>query len=409
MEKYDRCRVCAHQVYPILDFGTQFTCVLWKTPEPPASSIYHPLTLNRCSHCGLVQISNFVPPENIYVQYDIQRRTAVKNLPQTDWQIELLRKHVSFSSNILEVGSNDGSFLHSLRCAGFTRTVGVDPAKALNTIARKSGFDIWDGFATPAMASNLASNYGEFDLLVAKHMFGHIVNLDKFFSFAEMTLKPNGKLFLEIPDAAMIFDTGDCGMIYEEIVSYFTLETLTYALNLHGFDVISTKRFMYNGGLLEVLAERQSGAKKTPTPPPIHPGLDSFPERAKAYVDKLTSALSKAHAAGYRVCMVGGGMRSAALLNYFSLAKYIDALIDDNPSKQGLFYPGCGLPITSFSGTPQLTEKGRKVFLLAVSNENEAAVTKKIEMLCRDDATCVSVFGPNDRDRKLEKLFAILV
>lgn len=395
------CRVCGESVELLLDFGLQsFLFPLWESAEPPANERKHWLRLDRCVHCGLVQIVDPASPELIYPEAN-QEMAGWKNLPQTRWQVDLLRRNAHAGAAIVEVGSNDGNFLEALRQSGFSRLVGIEPSRPCNVIAAGMGFDVKEGFATPDLAAALTAEYGRFDILAAKHVFGHIPDLEAFFTCVDALLKADGKIFLEVPDAQWMFDSGDCGIAYEELVSYFTRETLEYTLAHYGYRIIMMGKFDYNGGLLEVLAERCP--QKTGTPPIPTVGLDSFPRRVRAYAERLRECLHQLRAAKYPVYLFGGGMRSGSLLNSLDMSEYIDAIIDDNPVKQGRFYPGCGLPIVG-SETVMQEQDEKAVFLLAVSNENEPTVVNKITSFFGDNAICASIFAPKNRDAELEKL-----
>jgi hypothetical protein len=343
-----------------------------------------------------------MPPESIYPTAGLEM-TSWKNLPQTAWQVDLLKRHLPLEAGIVETGCNDGHFLTALRDGGFSRLLGVEPSRVSGPIARGKGFEVREGFATPPVAAELVASHGKFDLAVAKHMFGHIPDLNGYFSCLDTLLKPDGLLFLEIPDFGAALAAADCSLVYEELIGYFTSDTLRFALERFGYRVIVEHKFTYNGGLIEVLA-RRFPAPVSPRHPAIPGELADFARRAGDYAARLGARLALLRDQGWVIYVFGGGLRSAALLNGFGLAEHVAALLDDNPAKQGRYYPGCGLPLVAPETLAD--NPGRKAFLLAVGNENEAKVKRRIDDLFGGGALCASILSPNDRFAELRKLEA---
>ena len=50
---------------------------------------------------------------------------------------------------------------------------------------------------------------------------------------------------------------------------------------------------------------------------------------------------------GRKLALYGAGHLSAAFVNFHELGEYFAFVVDDTPQKQGLYLPGCGLPIVA--------------------------------------------------------------
>ncbi|MDR1534908.1 MAG: class I SAM-dependent methyltransferase [Planctomycetota bacterium] len=396
------CRLCGGETALFLDLGLQWPSEpLWPEPVPPVPDRRHPLRLDACRLCGFVQIPDPLSPELIYPDAGLEM-TSWKNLPQTGWQVDLLKRESPLDANLVEIGCNDGHFLAALRDAGFSRLAGIEPSRVSGPLARGKGFEVREGFATPAAAKELVEVRGKFDLAAAKHVFGHIPDLPGFFSCLDTLLTPKGKLFLEIPDFSVALAAADCSLIYEELVGHFTSDTLRFILAHFGYTILIEQKFPCNGGLIEILARRSPNPPHPPPFPAIPAALADFSGRARDYAGRLGDRLESFQSRGWPAFFFGAGMRSAALLNGFGLAPKITALLDDNPAKQGRYYPGCGLPILApEAAAEKYGAGGKKLFLLAVSNENEEKVVQRIKRLFAGEVLCASVLGPGDREKEL--------
>ena len=115
-ETIDRCRICQNQkVDLILDLGDQ----------PPANSLYKdidrppsrvPLRIGRCASCGTIQLLETVNPEQLFSKYVWLTQTAKTAVDYAETFAERLEKvFLGRTCSILEVGSNDGTFLKALQ------------------------------------------------------------------------------------------------------------------------------------------------------------------------------------------------------------------------------------------------------------------------------------------------------
>ncbi|MCP4262408.1 MAG: class I SAM-dependent methyltransferase [Planctomycetes bacterium] len=93
-------------------------------------------------------------------------------------------------SNILDVGSGSGHFLHILRYMGFTALTGIDPYI-------KDG--IINGNGVRIFKKNLIEVKGQYDFILLNHSFEHMENpLEVLYSLYQI-LKPSHSLLIRIP------------------------------------------------------------------------------------------------------------------------------------------------------------------------------------------------------------------
>ena len=114
--KKRNCRLCgSKELQTVYKFqnspvGDDYTKKIKKLPK-------YELKLQLCSTCGFVQLSNVINPDKVYGEYLYVTKTShglvqhFKNL----YQYLIKKKIVKQKSKILEIGSNDGSFLKFLK------------------------------------------------------------------------------------------------------------------------------------------------------------------------------------------------------------------------------------------------------------------------------------------------------
>ena len=97
---------------------------------------------------------------------------------------------------ILEIGSNDGSFLRN-----FSKniTIGIEPCSNIEKITKRKGFDTYAEYWSKKLAKKLVKKYQNVDLIYSANTITHIKNLDQVFKSILLILSKNGKLIIEDP------------------------------------------------------------------------------------------------------------------------------------------------------------------------------------------------------------------
>ncbi len=99
------------------------------------------------------------------------------------------------SGRFLDVGCNLGMLLRLAMKRGW-ETVGVEPSPSLSSLARKHGYQVYNCFLNELPAHE----EGAFDVVAFSDVFEHITNPQGFLSDARKYLKPDGVLYVKVPN-----------------------------------------------------------------------------------------------------------------------------------------------------------------------------------------------------------------
>jgi hypothetical protein len=341
--------------------------------KPDDNEYTHDLTLLVCDHCGLAQVNDPIPPDELYTNYNwLSSWKPQIHIPRL---IELIQKYMKLQpdSRIIEAGANDGTFLAALREKGFKNLLGVEPAKDAESSARTKGLRMINGYFNQQLADKIVTEDGRYDLFIVRQVLEHITPLAEFRSAIETVTTPNGYVLIEVPDFEFCLENTDYSAIWEEHVNYFTKETLEKYLNQAGIDLLHVETAQFSGQALIALGQRAS--KKTASVPAMSVQLksknDRYRERWKTFPTDLINYLKSHKSAGKKIAVYGGGCRAAGLINFAGLSPYIDCVLDDQEEKQNRYMPGSRLPI--YPGG-DLEKRSIDLCLLAVNAENESKV-----------------------------------
>ncbi len=392
----ENCRACnAAQLSPLIDFGSHPIAHRF-LGDSSANEYVHQALLSFCEVCGLMQLSDPIPPEILYGNYTVL--SSFKPEPHIAKDLDLLDRLIDLSktAHILEVGSNDGVFLNALKARGWSNAIGIEPAKDAFEAAQLLGVKTIHAFFNLSTAGEFVRERGQCDLLIARQVLEHVMDLRGFCDALRLVLKPGGYLLIEVPNAAMALAAPDYSSVWEEHVNYFTLESLTAYLARYGISILHNETTLFSGEILTVLGRFQteaSSAASTKYLPELIRQIQSYQAKWPIFRDSLVAYLREHSRTGGRTVIYGAGCRACSLINFTGISPFLECIFDDEPSKQGKYMPGSHLPIHSGD---KLEPSRATLCLLAVNAENEAKVTAKHAAFRRNGGTFYSVFPPSE-------------
>ena len=263
-------------------------------------------------------------------------------------------------SLVIEIGSHDGTLLQGFLHRGI-QCLGIDPAANIATAARDSGVPTLTAFFGTDVATDLAAQGQQADLLVANNVLAHAPALTDFVQGLATLLAPGGVLSIEVPHVLTMLRDGQFDTIYHEHVFYFAAHTLQRVLQSVGLAIFDVQTLPTHGGSLRILAQHADTGRYPPTAALAdillaeeNAGLTdpsrytSLADAATRVTAELRGFLSKAQVEGACVAAYGAAAKGTMLLNCAAIgAGQIACIADASPLKQGHRIPGCRLPIVA--------------------------------------------------------------
>jgi 2-polyprenyl-3-methyl-5-hydroxy-6-metoxy-1,4-benzoquinol methylase len=212
--------------------------------------------IKRCAKCELIYTSPQIhePAAVYWGDHDtylaearlIYAGTAPHHRdPNYIEELKLLERHVPARGRLLDVGCNMGRMLSLARPRGW-ETVGVEPSPALSRLAREQfGLTVYNCFLNEVPDEEK----GTFDALTTSDVFEHVPDPREFLRDAKQFLKPDGVLYIKVPNARWkIFKQRVAGLLGREVargawdafedLAHYTDATLATMLESEGFSSI---------------------------------------------------------------------------------------------------------------------------------------------------------------------------
>ena len=165
------------------------------------------------------------------------------------------------------MGCANGGLLQVLGRLGFRNLIGVDPSPACVENTRNSGYQSYRG-----ELAHLPAEMGRFDAVILTSVLEHVLDVKSAISALVAVCTDNGRIFLEVPDAAGYADYLHAPFqdFNTEHINHFSTASLRNLMAQFGFSPVLEKRVVVTGpsGLefpgLEVGYERRAGQLQQP-------------------------------------------------------------------------------------------------------------------------------------------------
>lgn len=259
MDTITRCPVCQQT-----DFESYLTC------EDHLTS-HETFTLQKCRHCALIftnprpdaaDLERYYHSEHyishtskstgpLDLLYLIARRFTLR------WKVRQILRFTK-PQTLLDFGCGTGEFLVNCSQHGFS-IQGLEPAAvARQKAAEQTGITI--------AASLHEVPLKQFDVITLWHVLEHVPNLGETIDQLASSLKPDGKLFIAVPNPG----SPDAAFYREHWAAYdvprhlwhFTKQTMEHLLEASGLRVIAIVPMKLDAFYISLLSEKYSSPKR---------------------------------------------------------------------------------------------------------------------------------------------------
>ena len=282
--------------------------------------LYYPLKLNVCANCWLVQTEDYAQANELFApDYAYFSSTSSSWLAHAAHYTEAIiqRLNLNQKSFVIEVASNDGYLLKNFVAAQIP-CLGIEPTAGTAEAAEKLGIPVLREFFGEALASRLAKQGRQADLIIGNNVFAHVPDINDFTNGLQTALKTGGVITLEFPHIMRLIEHTQFDTVYHEHFSYLSLYTVSRIFSKAGLRVFDVEELPTHGGSLRVYGCHQEDPRpETSSVAAIlneeeRQGLrtlatyQNFQRRADQVKDGLLTFLIGEKKAGRKVAAYGG-------------------------------------------------------------------------------------------------------
>ncbi len=356
------CRFCDTPLnHTFVDLGLSPLCESFVPADRVNDGeMFYPLHVFVCENCYLVQLDEFVPPEDIFTEYAYFSSYADSWLEHARTYVESItdRLGLDASSQVVELASNDGYLLQYFVERGIP-ALGIEPAANVAKAAEEKGVDTRVEFFLEDTARQMVQEGIQADLVIGNNVLAQVPDLNSFVAGIKLILKPGGVVTIEFPHLLNLMEENQFDTIYHEHFSYFSWISAERIFAAHGLTLFDVEELPTHGGSLRIYARHEDDESKSVTDRAkalkqreLDYGLqdlstyDDFAEQVRETKRKLLNFLIQAKRDSKSVVGYGAPGKGNTLLNYCGIrTDFLEYTVDRNPYKHGRYTPGTHIPI----------------------------------------------------------------
>jgi SAM-dependent methyltransferase len=355
------CRHCGAPLeLTVVDLGKSPLCQTVLTAEQlEQGEVFYPLHVRACERCWLVQIPEFVPPEDIFTEYAYFSAYSDSWVEHARRYVEMITERLGLGNDslVVELASNDGYLLQHFLPKGVP-VLGVEPAHNVAEAAVARGVPTITEFFGTDIGRSLAAERGHADLVLGNNVLAQVPDINDFVAGVAALLAPGGTATFEFPHLAKLIEHLEYDTIYHEHFSYFSLHAIRSIFEAQGLVLVDVDELPSHGGSLrvylqhvaaaaepssavsELLAQEDERGMRDPAT------YERFAEGVRESKRALLELLIGLRREGKQVVGYGAPGKGNTLLNYCGIrTDFLDYTVDRNPYKQGKHTPGTHIPI----------------------------------------------------------------
>ncbi len=357
--KKNICKITKKKTKQIIDFGKMPIANGFLKKKDFQNEFNFNLSVSFSEEMSLLQLDDHPKPKmmfnNKYPFFTSSSKFMKHHFKEyANWaKKKFLTKN---KSKIIEIGSNDGTFLENFKNSKFDH-LGFEPSKNVSDLARKRGINSLHEFFSRKNLSKAQKFLGKTDIIFGANVICHIPDLIEFIKTADLLLSSDGKIIFEEPYLGSMYKKTSYDQIYDEHIFIFSVSSIKKIFESYDFEIIDAISQSTHGGSMRYVLQRKRSSNlnkkiKSIIESEKRENIDNikgalnFKKNCEISKEKLLEKLTKIKKQKKIICGYGATSKSTTILNYCDIGTdIIDCIFDTTPDKIGKFSPGKHIPI----------------------------------------------------------------
>ena len=370
-----KCRICNYKIKKIVNLGK--IALVGNFLKKKVNQKKYNISLNYCLKCKHVQISERLNPDLLFQNYLWETGISSSNISLIKTLLIKLKKlGINEKSKILEIASNDGTFIKVLKKKFNSFTIGVEPAKNLAKKANSKKIFTINNYFNEKVSNSIKNRFSNFDFIFARNVIAHLNNPNEAFKGVENLLKNEGILVLEVPHLLNILTKNQYDNIFHEHVGFHSLKSIKDLCKINNLKVFDVEIISSQGGSIRCYICKNISTRKITKRTKnifniekksklfLRKKLEKFKFKIKNHSKKMNELIKKLKNRRNKISVYGASGKGQALMQFCKIDnKFIDHVFDKSKLKQGRFTPGTNIKIMD----PKYISKKKPDYLIILS------------------------------------------
>jgi methylation protein EvaC len=357
-----KCKLTNKKIEPFMSFGKMPLANGFIEEKDFGSEFFFEMEAGFSEQLSLFQLNDHPNPTKMFNEkYPFftgsseYMKLHFKNY--ADW---LAKKYLNSNSKLIEIGSNDGTFLSNFKNSSIDY-IGFEPSKNVANKAIENRIKTISNFFNIENIRDLKNFKQKTDAICASNVICHIPDLKSLILTVDELLAKKGVFVFEEPYMGSMFEKVSYDQIYDEHIFMFSATSVKRIAEMFNYDLIDALPQVTHGGSMRYVIARKNernidqnvinvlSLEKKRNLDNIESCL-MFKKNCEKSKNKIVSNLTKIKEEGKNICGYAATSKSTTILNYCNLDKSIfDYICDTTKEKIGKFSPGTHIPIVPIS------------------------------------------------------------
>ena len=207
---------------------------------------------------SLFQLKDHPTPEQMFNnKYPFYTGSSeLMKLHFNNYSLFLKKNYIQYNSKIIEIGSNDGTFLKNFKNNGLDY-VGFEPSSNVAKLARKNGIKTINKFFGTKSLTSVKNFLGKTDVIFAANVICHVPDLLDLIKAVDKLLSKNGVFVFEEPYLGSMFEKTSYDQIYDEHIFMFSGTSVKKIFDLFDMELIDLIKQETHGGSMRYVISRK--------------------------------------------------------------------------------------------------------------------------------------------------------
>ena len=352
------CKVTNEQLISVMSFGDMPIANGFLDKDKFEKEFFFEMEIGFNEKLCLFQLMDHPEPKKMFNKNYPFFTSSSKHMVShfKDYSQWINQNYGSNLKKIIEIGSNDGTFLRNYKNSNI-EAIGFEPSLNVSNEALKHGINSKNNFFNLESIMDIKTFHTKTDIICAANVICHIPDLVNLFKSVDKCLNKNGLFIFEEPYLGSMFEKTSYDQIYDEHIFMFSASSVQKICLLFDMELIDILKQETHGGSLRYVCARKNVYKiktnvnyfidkeKKNNLDNIHSCFE-FKKNCENSKKNLKEKLLKLKEDNKKICGYAATSKSTTILNYCNIGtEIIDFICDTTPEKIGKFSPGMHIPI----------------------------------------------------------------
>jgi len=392
------CKILKKKINPFMSFGKMPLANGFLNKENFSNEFFYELKVGFSEEIALFQLNDHPSPKQMFNK-EYPFYTGSSEFMKTHFKkyVEWTKKYLNSNSKLIEIGSNDGTFLNNFKNSSL-EFVGFEPSENVALKAKNGGINTISTFFCLDSIKQIEKYKNNTDVICAANVICHIPDLINLIKTVDKLLSKKGVFVLEEPYWGSIFEKTSYDQIYDEHIYLFSASSIKKIFNLYDMELIDLLPQATHGGSMRYVISRQGKRQINKIVNKIlddekKNNLDNiescnmFRQNCEISKKNIKEKLQNLKLKGKKICGYAATAKSTTILNYCGINnQLIEFICDTTKEKIGKFSPGMHIPIVSMDHFKK--ENPDVAFLFAWNHKEE--IFKKEKKFTQNNGQWIS-------------------